>query len=134
MRNPHSTRPYQHVLEPITAYMAIAEKQYKDKNLADYYNVGPDDTDCVTTGDLTQIFCDVWGEGMTWENRYSGGPHEANFLKLDCSKIKSQISWKPKWHIKTAIEKTCEWTKAWINNDNVFKTMNDQIDKYLSER
>ncbi|EHL68204.1 CDP-glucose 4,6-dehydratase [Cloacibacillus evryensis] len=134
VRNPHSTRPYQHVLEPITAYMAIAEKQYKDKNLADYYNVGPDDTDCVTTGDLTQIFCDVWGEGMTWENRYSGGPHEANFLKLDCSKIKSQISWKPKWHIKTAIEKTCEWTKAWINNDNVFKTMNDQIDKYLSER
>ncbi|WP_392439145.1 CDP-glucose 4,6-dehydratase [Cloacibacillus evryensis] len=131
VRNPHSTRPYQHVLEPITAYMAIAEKQYKDKNLADYYNVGPDDTDCVTTGDLTQIFCDVWGEGMTWENRYSGGPHEANFLKLDCSKIKSQISWKPKWHIKTAIEKTCEWTKAWISNKDIHNIMDRQIDDYV---
>ncbi|WP_302805192.1 CDP-glucose 4,6-dehydratase [Cloacibacillus porcorum] len=134
VRNPHSTRPYQHVLEPIIAYMMIAEKQYKDKNLAGYYNVGPDDTDCVTTGKLTQTFCDCWGEGIAWENIHSGGPHEANFLKLDCSKIKTQIGWKPKWHIETAIEKTCEWTKAWINKENILQTVNKQIDAYLLEK
>ena len=112
----------------------IAEKQYKDKNLAGYYNVGPDDTDCVTTGNLTQTFCDCWGEGIAWENIHSGGPHEANFLKLDCSKIKTQIGWKPKWHIETAIEKTCEWTKAWINKEDILQTVNKQIDAYLLEK
>ena len=84
VRNPHSTRPYQHVLEPLQAYLMIAAGQYEDGAFAGWYNVGPDDCDCVTTGTLVDLFCSKWGQGQTWENRFVGGPHEANFLKLDC--------------------------------------------------
>ena len=82
VRNPYSTRPYQHVMEPLAVYLAIAMKQYEDRTFEGYYNVGPDDKDCVTTGTLADLFCAAWGQGQTWENRWMGGPHEANFLKL----------------------------------------------------
>lgn len=131
VRNPHSTRPYQHVLEPVMAYLMIAQKQYEDGTLAGWYNVGPDDCDCVTTGDLVDLFCDVWGQGMSWENRWDGGPHEANFLKLDCSKIKSTFGWKPRWHIREAIEKTVEWTHVWMQDGNIPQEMDRQIKEYL---
>ena len=88
LRNPDSTRPYQHVLEPLAVYMTIAMKQYEDSSYQGYYNVGPDDKDCVTTGELTNLFCEAWGQGITWSAKPDEGPHEANFLKLDCSKIK----------------------------------------------
>ena len=88
VRNPHSTRPYQHVIEPLMAYLMIAEAQYKDPSLAGSYNVGPDDRDCVETGRLAEIFCSAWGEGIKWRSGCENGPHEANFLKLDCSKLK----------------------------------------------
>lgn len=131
VRNPHSTRPYQHVLEPLFAYLMIAQKQYEDKKFASWYNVGPDDCDCVTTGELVDIFCESWGIGANWENRWVGGPHEANFLKLDCSKVKLVFGWKPRWHIVDAIDKTCEWTKVWINGGNVANIMDQQILEYL---
>ena len=130
VRNPHSTRPYQHVLEPLFAYLMIAEKQYESKKFAGWYNVGPDDCDCVTTGELVETFCAVWGEGASWESRWVGGPHEANFLKLDCSKIKSVFGWRPRWHIIDAIDKTCEWTKVWIEGGNVARIMDQQILEY----
>lgn len=72
-------------------------EQYQDKKYAGFYNVGPDDRDCITTGQLVDLFCAKWGEDMKWVNRYDGGPHEANFLKLDCSKIKRVFGWKPRW-------------------------------------
>lgn len=108
VRNPHSTRPYQHVLEPVFAYLMIAQKQYEDLKYAGYYNVGPDDCDCVTTGTLVNLFCKYWKENIEWENQYVGGPHEANFLKLDCSKIKTKFGWQPRWHIEQTMDKTCE--------------------------
>ena len=80
VRNPFSTRPYQHVLEPLYAYLVIAMKQYEDSSYADYYNVGPDDVDCFQTGALVDLFVSKWGEGIKWINQYDGGPHEANFL------------------------------------------------------
>ena len=131
VRNPHSTRPYQHVLEPVMAYLMIAQRQCEDSALAGWYNVGPDDCDCVTTGDLVDLFCDVWGQGMRWENRWDGGPHEANFLKLDCSKIKTTFGWKPRWHIREAIEKTVEWTNVWMQGGDIPKEMDRQIEEYL---
>ena len=130
VRNPHSTRPYQHVLEPIFAYLMIAQKQYEDKKYAGWYNVGPDDCDCVTTGELVDIFCKTWGENASWENQWVGGPHEATFLKLDCSKIKSVFGWKPRWHIVDALEKTCEWTRVWLTNGDITKIMDRQIEEY----
>ncbi len=132
VRNPYSTRPYQHVLEPLFAYLMIAKAQYEDKKYAGFYNVGPDDKDCVTTGDLVDIFCSKWGKGLTWENRYDGGPHEANFLKLDCSLLKSTFGWKPKWGIEEAIEKVIEWSKVWINQTSISKEMDREIEEYLN--
>ena len=127
VRNPHSTRPFQHVLEPLCAYLMIAQKQYEDGSYAGYYNVGPDDKDCVTTGELVELFCQSWGEGQTWENHFVGGPHEANFLKLDCSKIKHTFGWKPVWGVKEAIEKTVEWSKAWLAGEDINDVMQQQI-------
>lgn len=92
VRNPFSTRPYQHVLEPLYAYLMIAQKQYEDIKYAGYYNVGPDDRDCFQTGALVDLFVEHWGEGMKWIDKYDGGPHEANFLKLDCSKLKKHLA------------------------------------------
>lgn len=130
VRNPHSTRPFQHVLEPLTAYMTIAQRQYEDGSYAGYYNVGPDDGDCVTTGELVDIFCAAWGEGQTWEDHFVGGPHEANFLKLDCSKIKNVFGWRPVWGIKTAVEKTVEWSKAWLAGEDINRVMEQQIQEF----
>lgn len=131
VRNPHSTRPYQHVLEPLMAYLMIAQRQYEDGKYAGWYNVGPDECDCVTTGALVDIFCEKWGVGAKWENRWDGGPHEANFLKLDCSKIKSIFGWQPGWHIAEAIEKTCEWTRVWLAGGDIPSVMDVQIKEYL---
>lgn len=114
VRNPYSTRPYQHVLEPLYVYLEIAEKQYRDQKYEGYYNVGPDDCDCVNTGDLVTKFCNVWGNGLTWVNKHDGGPHEAAFLKLDNSKIKEVFGWKPRWHIDECIEKIVEFTKIYL--------------------
>jgi CDP-glucose 4,6-dehydratase len=130
VRNPHSTRPYQHVLEPLAAYLLIAQRQYEDKKFAGFYNVGPDDCDCVTTGKLVDMFCKCWGNGLTWENRFDGGPHEANFLKLDCSRMKHVFGWQPKWHVGQAVEKTVEWAKAWLNKEDMEIIMRQQIEMF----
>lgn len=131
VRNPFSTRPYQHVLEPLYAYLMIAAMQYKDKNYAGYYNVGPDDQDCFKTGDLVELFIDYWGNHISWINEYDGGPHEANFLKLDCSKLKTTFSWAPHWNLDKAVEKTVAWSKCWLNNENIKACMDQQIDEFL---
>lgn len=93
VRNPYSTRPYQHVLEPLFAYLMIAKMQYEDIKYSGYYNVGPDECDCVTTGQLVDIFCNAWGNGQIWKSMAIDTPHEANFLKLDCSKLKATFNW-----------------------------------------
>ena len=130
VRNPHSTRPYQHVLEPVMAYLMIAERQYEDGSFADYYNVGPDDLDCVTTGDIVTMFCEKWGEGLKWINKYDGGPHEANFLKLDCSKLKTTFGWKPRWNVAEALDKVVEWTKVYFTDGDIPAIMDKQIAEY----
>lgn len=134
VRNPYSTRPYQHVLEPLAMYLMIAEKQYEDKKYAGFYNVGPDDCDCVTTGELVDLFCHKWGEGVSWINKHDGGPHEASFLKLDCSKIKRTFGWHPVWHIDEAIEKTVEWTKVWLSNGDICAEMKRQIKMFFENK
>ncbi len=132
VRNPWSTRPYQHVLEPVFAYLMIAARQYEDKSLASWYNVGPDDRDCFQTGALVDLFVKHWGEKARWIDRHDGGPHEANFLKLDCSKLKSVFGWKPRWNLDTAVSKVVEWTKTWAENKDVRPVMERQIEEYIS--
>lgn len=131
VRNPYSTRPYQHVLEPLSVYLMIAAKQYEDISFADYYNVGPDDCDCVATGELVTLFCDTFGENAKWENKAVDGPHEANFLKLDCSKVKSVFGWKPRLHIEECMKLTVDFAKVWLNGGDIPQEMDREIDFFF---
>ena len=135
VRNPWSTRPYQHVLEPLAVYLTIAQKQYEDPRYAGFYNVGPDDCDCVTTGELVDLFCSCWGGGAAWENQAeTNAPHEAHFLKLDCSKVKATFGWKPRWHIAECMEMTCRFSKVWLADGNIPEEMDREIAAFLKEK
>jgi len=131
VRNPDSVRPYQHVLEAIYIYLTIVHKQYEDIKFAGSYNVGPNNSDCTTTKNLVSIFCDKWGEGITWIHKPTEGPNESNYIKLDCSKIKATFDWEPRWHIDEAIEKTVEWSKIYYNKGNIAECMDEQINEFL---
>lgn len=137
VRNPFSTRPYEHVLEPVVAYLMVAKAQYEDKKYAGNYNIGPDETDCWTTGDLVTLFCKKWnqanGTSTQWIDQYDGGPHEANFLKLDCSKIKKTFGWKPTWNVETTMEKIVEWTKAFQEQGDIVAIMEKQISEFIGQ-
>ena len=139
VRNPYSTRPYQHVLEPLALYLFIAMKQYEDSSFAGYYNIGPDECDCISTGKLVDLFCRKWNHvpdmGVTaaWKQQAERhAPHEANELKLDCSKVKAVFGWRPVWHIEECMEKTVEFSKIWIKDGNVALEMDEQIAFYFS--
>jgi CDP-glucose 4,6-dehydratase len=131
LRNPHSIRPYQHVLDCLSGYLLLAEQQYAGKSLEGAYNFSPDDDSCVTTGMLAGLFCSAWGRGASWTAQEDDGPHEANFLKLDCSKAKAVLGWKPRWSIKTAVEKTVEFAKSGADQD-CGKCVDAQIQESLS--
>ena len=149
VRNPYSTRPYQHVLEPLNVYLTIAKEQYLDHSKAGFYNVGPDEADCVTTGDIVDIFCEYWnrysfleseehGESvykeLTWINRHDGGPHESNFLKLDCSLVKQTFGWKPVWNIDKAIEMVVKFSKRRLSEpEAIVDEMNSEIREFFVE-
>ncbi|WP_294159696.1 CDP-glucose 4,6-dehydratase [uncultured Selenomonas sp.] len=134
VRNPRSTRPYQHVLEPVTTYLFLAMRQYEDRALAGAWNVGPEDADCVTTGALMDLFCTAWGDGARWEHPEQKGeaPHEAAFLKLDCSKLKTQLGWRPRWHIREAMAATVAWYRAWEQKEDIEALMEEQIRAFLN--
>ena len=135
VRNPYSTRPYQHVLEPLSVYLTIAQKQYEDPSFAGYYNVGPDDCDCVTTGDLVDLFCKYWGPEAKWKNvAEANAPHEANFLKLDCSKVKSVFGWRPRWHIDECMEMTCRFGKIFLSGGDIPAEMDEEIKVFLDRK
>lgn len=133
VRNPYSTRPYQHVLDPLAVYLEIVEKQYNNHSLQGYYNVGPDDCDCVTTGNLVDLFCKYYGNEAKWENvSESNAPHEANFLKLDNSKIKEVFNWHPRWHIDECMKKTVEFSKIYLNDGDIPSEMDKEIKEFLN--
>lgn len=132
LRNPNSTRPYQHVLECLRGYLLLAKMQYEDKTLAGSYNFGPDDESCVTTGELASLFCNAWGDKANWEvEQEKNAPHEATFLKLDNAKAKTILGWFPKWNIKTAITKTVEWEKVVLRGISPTVITDKQIKEYF---
>ena len=132
VRNPYSVRPYQHVLEPLYAYLMIAQKQYADQRYEGYYNVGPDECDCLTTGALVDLFCRKWGDGQNWINlAETNAPHEANFLKLDCSRLKQVFHWSPRWNVETAVEKVVQWTRVYMAGESVPACMDRQFMEFM---
>ena len=144
VRNPYSTRPYQHVLEPLFAYLMVAKAQYENLGLAGCYNVGPDDQNCVTTGELTELFCQLWNKQcmnkeqlLGWVDQSDDGPHEANFLKLNCSKLKEVFGWNPRWSMEQTLQKVVEFETLRLCGEAVEqaemlrKCMKKQIDEYM---
>ena len=128
VRNKQSTRPYQHVLEPLFAYLLIAYKQYIDPSCSNYFNVGPDDHDCRSTGDLVETFSKKWGQGLNWVDRSEqNAPHEANFLKLDCSLIKASFNWKPTWTIEEAIDQICNFYRVYFADHDFKGSANTRV-------
>lgn len=133
VRNPSSIRPYQHVLEPLSAYLLIAQRQCEDIGLSGHYNVGPDNSDCLTTEKLVGLFCNAWGEGASWSCICQDGPHEDAILKLDCSKIKSILGWRPRWNTARAVAETVAWTRVWLAEESIPVCMERQISACLEE-
>ena len=132
LRNPHSVRPYQHVLEPLFAYLMIARRQYEDASFAGWYNVGPDEADCVTTAELAKMFCESWGAGARWEAcPEADAPHEAGLLRLDCSLLKRRFGWQPRWNIRRAIEETVNWSRVFLQKGNIPEEMDRQIQCFM---
>ena len=132
VRNPNSTRPYQHVLEPLKIYLMIVEAQYKNHELEGYYNVGPNDCDCRTTGELVTLFCKLWGDGASWKDvSEANAPHEANFLRLDTTKVKTVFGWQPRWSVEEAVEKIVEWTKVYFDGGDISAIMDKQINEFF---
>lgn len=137
VRNPYSIRPYQHVLDAVMAYLMVAREQYINVEYAGNYNVGPDDKDSVETGKIVTLFCDAWesltNEKVSWIACPEDGVHEANYLKLDCSKIKKKFQWKPVWDIEKAVANTVEWAVAYQNKINVLQCTERQIKVFLGQ-
>lgn len=135
VRNPFSVRPYQHVLEPVMAYLDIAAKQYGDMALASTYNIGPDTESCLMTGDIVDAFCACWNQihgskVKRIDKAEANAPHEDHFLKLDNTKYKTTFGWKPVWNINQAIEKTVELYSVIAAGRNAWEKMQKQIDEY----
>lgn len=134
VRNPYSTRPYQHVLEPLYVYLYIAMKQVKDSRFSGYYNVGPDEADAITTGELVDKFTAAWGKEAAWHTEAEAdAPHEASFLKLDTSKLKETFDWSPVWHVEEAVRETVKWYRAWHDGEDMYSYTKEQIVSFLSE-
>lgn len=128
IRNPYSTRPYQHVLEPLAIYLMLVMMQEENPALSGYYNVGPDDIDCISTGELADLFVKYWGETVKWNNlAEENAPHEAAFLRLDCTKLKNTFGWKPVWHMDKVVRATVKWYKAWAQKQDLNEITEQQI-------
>lgn len=134
IRSPFAIRPWQHVLEPLTGYMSLAEKLYNDGPVyAGPWNFGPEDTDARNVDYITKRFAEFWGDGFSFVPDIDPQPHEASFLKLDCSKAKAKLGWVSLWDIDQALKHTVEWYKAWINKEDLMSITENQIAEYFQD-
>ena len=131
LRNPNATRPYQHVLEPLFAYLLIAAKGWESIDCADAYNVGPSEGDSVTNATLAELFVRAWGQGIKWQTGGENGPHEATYLKLDSSKIRQRLGWRPQLGIAEAVGLTVAWSRVLAEGGDVASVTDEQIRNYI---
>lgn len=134
LRNPNAIRPWQHVLEPLSGYLLLAEQLYKEGNaFAQAWNFGPDDQDALSVEWVTKQLFMAWGTDMRYQVEPSS-LHEATLLKLDCSKARTRLHWQPQWHAKTAIEQVCAWYKAYTAGQDMVAFTLAQIDQYQTQQ
>lgn len=135
IRNPLATRPWQHVLEPLSGYLILAQALYeKGPAFASGWNFGPRDEDNRTVREVADLLISGWGETARWEKEGSDQPHEANLLKLDCSKARTQLGWIPKWNLECAAQKIVEWQKSFQAKENMQEISLAQIYNYMSSK
>ena len=131
IRNPNSTRPWQHVLEPLNGYLMLAEQLYSaGSRFSQGWNFGPFDHDARTVGWVVKRLCEKWNKSVGYEIVKGSQPHEANYLKLDCSKAMAELGWMPKWDVETALDKVIEWTKAYQEGQNIRDVCHRQVEEY----
>jgi CDP-glucose 4,6-dehydratase len=132
VRNPDSTRPWQHVLEPLSGYIMLAESLYKSpKDFSEGWNFGPKEKDAKSVLDIMKAFCKFWGNDTGYEiKKDPNAPHEANYLKLDSSKARKSLLWTPRWNSVTAVRKTVEWYKVYLEKGNLSEITSKQIEEY----
>lgn len=133
IRSPYAIRPWQHVLEPLTGYLTLAAKLYTEgATYAQAWNFGPDDNDAQNVEWITKTICNLWGEGASFAIDTNPQPHEANYLKLDCSKAKAELGWVPKWNIETTLKSIVEWNKAYLKSEDIRAVTINQINQYFN--
>jgi CDP-glucose 4,6-dehydratase len=133
LRSPYSVRPWQHVLEPLSGYLTLASKLYNGGvEYAQAWNFGPDDNDAKSVEWITKTLCKLWGGKVSYKVDISLQPHEANYLKLDCSKVKAEIEWFPRWNIEIALDSVVSWYKSWLKGENVRMVTEEQINQYFN--
>ena len=131
IRNPLSTRPWQHVLEPLSGYLVLAQRLWQDgKAFAEGWNFGPKDDDCQPVQWILDKMVHFWGDGAHYEIDKSEQPHEANFLKLDCSKAAMRLKWHPKWRLEQTLEQIVHWHRAWLEGADMQAKCLQEIEKY----
>ncbi len=131
IRNPDSVRPWQHVLDPLSGYLTLAERLYsKGQEFCGGWNFGPELADCIPVSNVVQTFCAAWGDGSQCKSNEKKGPHEANCLKLDCTKAKSLLNWYPVWNIEKALSQTAQWYCRFNEGADMKSIAFDQIKEY----
>jgi CDP-glucose 4,6-dehydratase len=131
IRNAQAIRPWQHVLEPLSGYLILAQNLYeKGSRYAGAWNFGPDDQDAKTVEWVIKRICAKWGENVSYQINKGSHPHEAHYLKLDCSKARSELRWYPKWNLEQAIDKVIEWVQAYREGKDVNRVCRQQIEEY----
>ena len=131
LRNPNAVRPWQHVLEPLSGYLLLAQKLYNNgPEYSEGWNFGPDDGDAKPVEWIVKKICEKWGQKSSYKIDKGEHPHEAHYLKLDCSKAKEKLGWYPRWNLEKAIDSVIEWTQAYQENKDVRKACLKQIEEY----
>lgn len=134
VRNPLSTRPWQHVLEPLSGYLVLAEELYNNgDHFAGGWNFGPKDEDCQSVEKILNTMIKTWGDGASWQLDANNNPHEAGFLKLDCSKASQELKWVPQWNLEFTLKSIVNWHKAWINNADMKEECLKEIELYANK-
>ncbi len=135
IRSPFGIRPWQHVMESLTGYLMLGQKLYQEgPDFAEAWNFGPDDKDARNVEWITKKICDLWGEEASFEVDSNPQPHEANYLKLDCSKAKAELGWQPRWDILKALESIVSWNKAYLKGEDMRQITEKQIEDFYNTK
>ena len=133
VRNPEAVRPWQHVLEPLSGYLTLAEQLYENGSaLSGGWNFGPREDDARTVRWIAERFTTLWGQGASWVQDTGSHPHEAHYLKLDCSKARADLGWVPRWSLDHTLATIVDWHRAYKQGANMRRLTIEQIDSYLS--